>query len=52
MCPICITTAALIAGSATSTGGLAAITIWKSGVKNALDKNPAERRNQDVNDHD
>jgi hypothetical protein len=52
MCPICITTAALIAGSATSTGGLAAIAIWKFGVKNALDKNPAERRNQDVNEHD
>ena len=52
MCPICITTAALIAGSATSTGGLEAIAIWKFGVKNALDKNPAERRNQDVNEHD
>jgi hypothetical protein len=52
MCPICITTAALIAGSATSTGGLAAIAIRKFGVKNALDKNPAERRNQDVNEHD
>jgi hypothetical protein len=52
MCPICITTAVLIAGSATSTGGLAAIAIRKFGVKNAVDKNPAERRNQDVNEHD
>jgi hypothetical protein len=52
MCPICITTAALIAGSATSTGGLAAIAIRKFRAKNAQDKNPAERRNQDVNEHD
>jgi hypothetical protein len=51
MCPICITTAALIAGSATSTGGLAAIAIRKFGLKNAVDNNPAERRNQDVNEH-
>jgi hypothetical protein len=37
MCPVCLTTAILIAGSATSTGGLAAIAIWKFGVKNAVD---------------
>ncbi len=52
MCPVCITTAMLIAGSATSTGGLAAIALRKFGVKNAIDKNPAQRRNQDVNEHD
>jgi hypothetical protein len=52
MCPICITTAVLIAGSATSTGGLAAIAIRKFGMKNAVDKNLAQRRNQDVNEHD
>jgi hypothetical protein len=52
MCPLCITTAVLIAGSATSTGGLAAIAIRKFGVKNAVDKNPAQRRNQNVNEHD
>jgi hypothetical protein len=52
MCPICITTAVLIAGSATSTGGLAAIAIRKFGVKNTVDKNPTERRNQNVNEHD
>jgi hypothetical protein len=52
MCPICITTAALIAGSVTSTGGLAAIAIRKFGVKNAADNNPAQRRNQDGNEHD
>jgi hypothetical protein len=41
MCPVCIATAMLIAGSATSTGGLAAIAIQKFGVKNALDNRPA-----------
>jgi hypothetical protein len=52
MCPVCIATAALIAGKVTSAGGLAAIAIRKFGVKNAVDKNPAQRRNQDVNKHD
>jgi hypothetical protein len=37
MCPVCLTTAALIAGSVTSTGGLAAIAIKKFGGKNAID---------------
>ena len=41
MCPVCMTTALLIAGSVTSTGGLAAIAIKKFGVKNAVDNNPA-----------
>jgi hypothetical protein len=41
MCPVCLTTAMLIAGSATSTGGLAAVAMKKFGVKNAVDKNPA-----------
>jgi hypothetical protein len=42
MCPVCITTAALIAGSVTSTGGLAAIAIKKFGGKNAVDDNPTQ----------
>jgi hypothetical protein len=37
MCPVCISTAMLIAGSVTFTGGLAAITFRKFGVKNAAD---------------
>jgi hypothetical protein len=41
MCPLCLSTAALIAGSVTSTGGLAAIAMKKFGVKNAVDHNPA-----------
>ncbi len=40
MCPVCITTAMLIAGSVTSTGGLTAIAIRKFGVKNTV-SNPA-----------
>jgi hypothetical protein len=41
MCPVCLTTAALIAGSVTSTGGLAAIAIKRFGGKNAADNNAA-----------
>jgi hypothetical protein len=42
MCPVCITTAALIAGSVTSTGGLAAVVIRKLGIKNTTPApNPA-----------
>ena len=37
MCPVCLATAALIAGSAGSTGGLAAIALRKFGKKNAVD---------------
>jgi len=44
MCPVCITTAMLIVGSVTSTGGLATIAIRKFGVKNAVDNNPAPTR--------
>jgi hypothetical protein len=51
MCPVCIATAALIAGKVTSASGLAAIAIRKFGVKNTLDKKPAQRRNQHVNEH-
>jgi len=47
MCPFCLTTAALIAVSVGSTGGLAAIAIKKFGMKIAT-----ERRNQNVNEHD
>ena len=37
MCPMCLTTAMLIAASVTSTGGLAAIAIRRFGMKNAVD---------------
>jgi hypothetical protein len=42
MCPVYLTTAALIAGSITSTGGLAAIAIRRFGGKNAIDNRPAQ----------
>jgi hypothetical protein len=37
MCPVCIATAALIAGKVTSSAGAAAIAIRKLGGKNAAD---------------
>ena len=48
MCPVCLTTAVLIAGSVISTGGLAAITIKKFGGKNAPDK---EKNDDPGNDY-
>jgi hypothetical protein len=38
MCPVCLTTAALIAGSVTSSGGLAAIAVRNFGGKNPVEK--------------
>ena len=56
MCPMCLATAALIAGSATSTGGFAAIIIRKFGMKKngtaTIVPQLTSRRNQDVNEHD
>lgn len=46
MCPVCLTSAALVAVSFGSAGGLVAIAIRKFGIKNA------DRRNEDVNHHD
>jgi hypothetical protein len=37
MCPICITTAVLIASGVAGTGGLAAVAMRKSGGTNAAD---------------
>jgi hypothetical protein len=37
MCPVCIATAALIAGKVTSSAGVAAIAIRRFGGKNAAD---------------
>jgi len=41
MCPMCLATAALIAGSVTSTGGFVAIAIRKFGPKSVVDGHPA-----------
>jgi hypothetical protein len=51
MCPLCLTTAALIAVSVTSSGGLAALAIRKFGMKHVPGNNTPDRRNEDVN-HD
>ena len=37
MCPVCIATAVLIAGSAASGGGFAAVAMREFGMKNAVD---------------
>jgi len=51
MCPVCITTAVLIAGGVASTGGLAARGLKKSGRKKAADnhstKTPSGEDRQD-----
>jgi hypothetical protein len=54
MCPACIASAALMAGSVMSTGGIAALTLKivrrkKSGPKDNSE-NVTERRNDDGND--
>ena len=41
MCPVCIATAALIASSATSTGGLTALAVRKFQKKSAANQIPA-----------
>jgi hypothetical protein len=59
MCPVCLTTAALIAGGITSSGGLTAIAIKRFGVKPSRRRpeqetvpNSNQRRDQDVNKRD
>ena len=55
MCPFCMTTVALVAASATSAAGVAALAAKvfrkKSEAKEVI-SNPSERRNQDVYEHD
>jgi len=41
MCPVCITTAVLIAGGVTSTGGLSAVALKRLGAKSAVESNSA-----------
>jgi len=44
MCPVCIATAAVIAGSATSTGGIGAFFVTR-----ILRRKPAASNNKEVN---
>ena len=48
MCPVCLATAALIAGKVTSAGGLAAIAMKKFGGKNAVDSSAETDRDSDL----
>jgi hypothetical protein len=48
MCPVCITTAVMIAGSVTLSGGLAAIALRKFGVKSAVDHHPAPTPSKEI----
>jgi hypothetical protein len=55
MCPFCLATMGLIVAGAASTGGLAALVVKVSRRKNGagqIQLNSAERRNQDVIEHD
>jgi hypothetical protein len=55
MCPFCLATMGLIVAGAASTGGLAALVVKVSRRKNGagqIQPNSAERRNQDVIEHD
>ena len=48
MCPICLTTAMIVAASVTSTGGLAATAIKKFGAKNAVStSNPTPTKSKE-----
>jgi hypothetical protein len=51
MCPVCISTAVLIAGGVASAGGLAAAAIKKPGKKNsAVDRSNPTRRKEEPYD--
>ena len=47
MCPICLTTAMIVAASVTSTGGLAATAIKKFGAKNAAGNHPTKTQSKE-----
>ncbi|MGA2574703.1 MAG: hypothetical protein ABSH24_01630 [Bryobacteraceae bacterium] len=49
MCPACIATAALIAGSASSTGALAALVLKKLCLKNVAEATPQTKSKESHN---
>lgn len=51
MCPICLTTAMLIAGGVTASGGIAAVVIRKFTGKSGEDNFPASSVNHSKEDH-
>jgi hypothetical protein len=56
MCPACVASAAWVAGSVMSTGGIAAFAVkmvrGKKGRSQDNSRNTTERRNHDVNNDD
>lgn len=55
MCPVCIATAALIAGSATGTGGVMALVVTKFRKERSASKFPEQAKTEEVhhdNSHD
>ena len=50
MCPVCIATAALIAGSATGTGGVMALVVTKFRKKEFATKFPKPAKAEEVHD--
>ena len=51
MCPVCLTTAMLIAGSVTASGGLAAFAHRKFAVKNSDSQPQTQSPTQSKEDH-
>jgi len=47
MCPVCLATAALIAGSVASTGGAAAVALKNAAAKKATDDHPDPARRKE-----
>jgi hypothetical protein len=47
MCPACLATAALIAGIATSTGGLTALVVKKFSAKNIPNSIPTQTKSKE-----
>jgi hypothetical protein len=55
MCPFCLASMGLVVAGAVSPGGLAALAVKVSRIKNRTKEivpNSNQRRNQDVNEHD
>jgi hypothetical protein len=50
MCPVCIATAALIAGSAASTGGLTALVVKKFRPKKMVSSNSMQSKEKEKED--
>ena len=52
MCPVCLATAAIIAGSATGTGGLAALVARTIRRNNRDNDNPTNAKKEETDGHE